>query len=134
MVLIIGSSMEDHMRGATIPLTLAFLFLLTGSLMAMHGPTSTVRLNDLIEQSSAYQIDNPGFNGKFGLMFSEDNSAPDGDYTTEDRADEERIRLSDANMADEGNMVLPPTPVPEPTTLILLGLGMAGAAILRRKK
>lgn len=122
------------MRGITIQLTLVVLYLLAGNLMAMQGPSSTIRLNDLTEQSSAYQFDNTGLNGNSNLMFSEDNSAPDGDYTTEARADEERIRLSDANMADEGNMVLPPTPVPEPTTLILLGLGMAGAAILRRKK
>jgi hypothetical protein len=126
--------MEDHMRGATIPLTLAFLFLLTGSLMAMHGPSSTVRMNNLTERFSAYQNYNPGFNSNSEPMFIEDESAPNVVFSTENSTNNERIWLKDENLSDEGNTAVPPVPVPEPTTLILLGLGMAGAAILRRKK
>jgi hypothetical protein len=126
--------MEDQMKKIAILLTLVLSLLLSGNLMAMQGPSSTVRMTDLTGQSPAYQTDDAALNGNSDPVFTVDNWTPDARSSTNNRYDGQITESSDVNSGHGDIPVVPPDPVPEPTTLILLGLGMAGAAILRRKK
>ena len=56
-------------------------------------------------------------------------------YTGLQDLNDESWGLDNVTVATDPNLTTPvPTPVPEPTTLLLLGSGLAGAAIFGRKR
>jgi hypothetical protein len=117
----------------TILLTGALLLLLVGSLSAVQTPSSLMRMSDLANQSGALT---PSENNAEDYL--SESTAPmsirsGGNYDFNSKISH-KLKIDGGRYASDADHIPIPSSVPEPTTLILIGLGLAGAGILRRKK